>query len=725
MLLSIVYISHPNQIKGVFQNVEEYTFYPAPHPPPPPPKNRDKSKNLLSVTTALRASTLAALGLLIALAVLLPNAAAEAQTSPASTATATATTAPATTDYDADNDGLIDIKTLAQLNAVRHDLDGDGKQGSVSATDWAIYTSAFPNPASGMGCQPTDHDDDTTTAKQPTCEGYELMADLDFDTDGDGDVDSSDTYPNWTPIGTATNNKKFDAIFEGSLTNGMMPKISNLTISGSSSTAEVGLFGATSDDARIKNVGLVDVNVDITASVSNAQIGALVGNNAGEVIACYSTGAITADAGTYSSYGGGLVAFNTGTIAAAFSRATVNMSSTSETYAGGLTGYNNGTITATYSAGAVKGKGNINSRVGGLVGQNDETITASYSIAPVTAATGIINAGGGLVGYNDRTNGGAITASYWDYISSGIGDATTTSPQKKSTHDLISPTSATGIYADWDNLTIDGVNNVPVWGFGSNRGFHPLLTYGGHTATALSGNQLFVNSGIEMPNGGNRTIHPREGMTLYSNMGSYNGTLALNRPHAWRTGSWIWETSTDGITWSHPASSCPVTHGNLCGSKYPAYRGAGATYKFVPRAEHKGKYIRAKAPFTGGVYIYTRVIGKIKAAGRPGSGSTAALGFTSGDDAPLVGTAITASLPSGVIKSRAAALWYRCDANSANPPSTGCELVGSRVSYIPGASDLGHYLHAYIYYKQSNAWVRASTGFTKKVEEDIRRGQWR
>ena len=142
--------------------------------------------------TALRASTLAALGLLLALAVLLPNAAAEAQTSPASTPTP-GPLPPLTTDYDSDNDGLIDIRTLAQLNAVRHDLDGDGKQSSVSATDWATYTAAFSNPASGMGCKPTDHDDDATTAKQPVCDGYELMADLDFDTDGDGDVDASDT----------------------------------------------------------------------------------------------------------------------------------------------------------------------------------------------------------------------------------------------------------------------------------------------------------------------------------------------------------------------------------------------------------------------------------------------------------------------------------------------------------------------------------------------------
>ncbi len=32
----------------------------------------------------------------------------------------------AQTDYDTDNDNLIDITSLAQLNAIRYDLNGDG-----------------------------------------------------------------------------------------------------------------------------------------------------------------------------------------------------------------------------------------------------------------------------------------------------------------------------------------------------------------------------------------------------------------------------------------------------------------------------------------------------------------------------------------------------------------------------------------------------------------------
>ena len=666
--------------------------------------------------TALRASTLTALGILIALAFLLPNAAAEAQTSPASAATATATATP--TDYDSDNDGLIEINNLAQLNAVRHDLDGDGKQGSVSAADWATYTAAFPNPASGMGCKLTG------TPQQPTCDGYELMQDLDFDTDGDGDVDSSDTYPNWTPIGTAAN--KFDAVFEGSLTNGVMPKISNLTITSSSST-EVGLFGATSSDAHIEDIGLVDVNVSLTASALGARIGALAGSNAGKVVACYSTGKVSADAGAYP-YAGGLVAFNTGTIAAAFSRATVNMSSTSEIYVGGLTGYNNGTITATYSAGAVKGKGNINSRVGGLVGQNDETITASYSIAPVTAATGIINAGGGLVGYNDRTNGGAITASYWDYIASGVpDDADRLMPEGLPTTSLMFSALAPSIsiYSDWDDLTIDtdGANNDDPWNFGgwaSER--YPLLTYGGHT-TDLSGNQQLARIRVGGDQGkyeeNELALYPHEGMIIRS-----DGVVGY--PLQATTGVWIWESSIDGIDWT--------TLSPLPGKDGGALRGIGGnssnTHLFILRPEHVGKYIRAKILLTTGDYLISRAIGKIRAApARPLTDSfpipVSPLGFASGNP-PLVERAITvASAVRSAVGIPSVVLWYRCDSNSANPPGTGCDMVGSRSSYTPDSADLGHYLYAHIYYRDASAWYRENTGFTQKPVAGHRTSQWR
>ena len=94
-------------------------------------------------------------------------------------------------DYDLDDDGLIDIATLAQLDAVRYDLDGDG--AADVATDWRSYDAAFPEGAIGMGCV------------RIGCFGYELTADLDFDTNGSGAADAGDAWWNdgagWRPIG--------------------------------------------------------------------------------------------------------------------------------------------------------------------------------------------------------------------------------------------------------------------------------------------------------------------------------------------------------------------------------------------------------------------------------------------------------------------------------------------------------------------------------------------
>ena len=68
-------------------------------------------------------------------------------------------------DYDATDNGLIDISTPAQLNAVRHDLKGQGPAKDVSAA----YDGAFPNrPTYGMGCA-------------EGCRGYELLGNLNLD----------------------------------------------------------------------------------------------------------------------------------------------------------------------------------------------------------------------------------------------------------------------------------------------------------------------------------------------------------------------------------------------------------------------------------------------------------------------------------------------------------------------------------------------------------------
>ena len=78
---------------------------------------------------------------------------------------------------DADGDGLIGIHTPAQLDAVRHDLDGDGAPTTAGA---AGHAAVFGVTGGGtLSC-----------AVAGGRRGYELRADLDFDTNGGGGPDA-------------------------------------------------------------------------------------------------------------------------------------------------------------------------------------------------------------------------------------------------------------------------------------------------------------------------------------------------------------------------------------------------------------------------------------------------------------------------------------------------------------------------------------------------------
>ena len=304
-------------------------------------------------------------------------------------------------DYDGDNDGLIEVSTLSQLNAIRWDLDGDG-----AATEPA-YTAAFPNAQAGMGCPSAG------------CTGYELTADLDFDTDGSGLVDSGDEYWNgssgWDPIGEA-HNRSFDATFEG---NGHT--VSNLFIN-RVHTNDIGLFGNTSAGSVIRNVGLLSAG--ITGSWSS---GGLVGYNRGTITDSYVAGNVTG-----SNRVGDLVGWNHGgTVTGSYATGNV----TGSRYVGGLIGLNMGTVTNSYATGNVTGV----ESAGGLVGDNyTGTVSNSYATGAVTGESLV----GGLVGENDD---GTVTDSYWDTETTGL--STSDGGTGKTTVELRSPISNSGIYA--------------------------------------------------------------------------------------------------------------------------------------------------------------------------------------------------------------------------------------------------------------------------------------
>ena len=411
----------------------------------------------------LFAATLTLLSLALALVFLSgqPIPAAQAQT-----ATPTTTT---TVDYDSNDDRLIEISNLAQLNAVRWDLDGNG---AVATADQASYTAAFPNAATGMGC-PDGSDAD---ANPDPCLGYELKADLTFDSNGDGSVTAADSgglYWNsgagWTPLGDARN-YPFTGQFQG---RGKV--ISHLFIN-NATAPHLGLFGAIGHRGSVAGVGLTEVSI---ASSVPTTAGSLVGSSTGRVTTSYATGAIAVNisgSSRINAIAGGLVGYNglAGTIQASFAEVAVSVRhSSASSIVGGLAGQSGGSIQASYAAGAVAGHGNTRfTKVGGLAGNNGGTITASYARGKVTA-TGSGAAAGGLVGGNLRN--GRVVASYWDTATSGqTGSAGGTGQTSRA---LQGPKGYTGIYANW-NLNLDGAaGGDSPWHFGGAYQY-PLLEYG-------------------------------------------------------------------------------------------------------------------------------------------------------------------------------------------------------------------------------------------------------
>ena len=331
------------------------------------------------------------------------------------------------TDYDADNDGLIDVDSLAQLNAMRWDLDGDGAPSSGNA---ANYAAAFTSAAAGMGCP----DGPDANQLADACGGYALTADLDFDTSGDGKVDADDEFASWTPI------VGWDTMLDG-----RGHAISNLTVTGAGN--DRGLFATATTNATVRALGLADVSVTGTG----VRLGALAGVFNGRVAAVYATGVVRGAGGV-----AGLVAETQSTSAR---------------------------IVASYSLVAVECTSSQNwARAGGLAARNDGTITTSYAAGAITGDCPA-TVKGGLASVNN----GTVTASYWDADQTGIADDTDNPPQSPeglSSSAMWTPTaygaSASDVYNVWDEQDVDGdgaVDEDP-WDFGGALN-HPVLKWGG------------------------------------------------------------------------------------------------------------------------------------------------------------------------------------------------------------------------------------------------------
>jgi hypothetical protein len=231
-------------------------------------------------------------------------------------------------------------------------------------------------------------------------------------------------------------------------------RISNFTYNFSGS-GKIGLFSyVAGTDAVVKNLGLIDPNVN---AGTGYRAGSLVGSlGIGLVTNCY------ADGGTISGQlnaRGGLVGHNEGVIAECHASTVV---SGSGDHIGGLVGINFDTVSNCYATGDVQG----NDEVGGLVGMNYEAIFNCYSTGAVSGTSYV----GGLVGSTFR---GTVDACFWDVDTSGRG--TSAGGTGKTTAEMQTRSTFTGAGWDFVGETVNGPDDI--WTVNDGQDYPKLIRY--------------------------------------------------------------------------------------------------------------------------------------------------------------------------------------------------------------------------------------------------------
>jgi hypothetical protein len=279
-------------------------------------------------------------------------------------------------DYDLDDDGLIEINSLADLDEIRNNLDGTSLYG------------------------------ESTGCPEAGCNGFELTTTLDFDTNADGKMDENDAYWNggegWVPIGY--DRHPFVGKFDGN-----NYQINNLYID-SKDIELVGLFGYVGESsAVISHLGLAGKLMSVIGDSYSRSTGAIAGvvDDGALVMFSYSVGSVSGPANV-----GGLVGVldSGASIHNSFSLGTVTGSG--EMTGGLVASFDSADISESFSTATVNGA----SPIGGFIGvaYHDATLSNSFSV-------GLVNPSyiykGGLIGYAFPDN--VIINSYWATDTSG------------------------------------------------------------------------------------------------------------------------------------------------------------------------------------------------------------------------------------------------------------------------------------------------------------------
>ncbi len=210
----------------------------------------------------------------------------------------------------------------------------------------------------------------------------------------DGELnDDGSNFRVWTPIGyynSQDDNLSYSGTFHGN----------DKTISGlyfnNSNVSCVGLFSRVGYGGKIENVGVID-----SYTSCSSYVGGVVGDNEGTVTNCYNKGTVSG-----STCVGGVVGSGNGTVTNCYNEGMV--SGTGEKVGGVVGDIRIGTVTNCYNKGNISGS----SYVGGVVGYSKYTVTNCYNEGVVSGTGGKV---GGVVGSNNGmvgSNGVTVTNCY-------------------------------------------------------------------------------------------------------------------------------------------------------------------------------------------------------------------------------------------------------------------------------------------------------------------------
>lgn len=286
-------------------------------------------------------------------------------------------------DADANSNGLLDIHSLAQLNSIRYQLDGQGLRLSPSSS---LDTSGCPIKI-------------INGRYQQSCHGFELKTDLDFDTNADGVINESDEFWNdgkgWLPLGYVNDHYKrsmFDLVFQGN-----RKTIKNLYIN-RPTKGYIGLFSHVSG-GQITQLNLQGHLTSVTGGrYTGLMVGKMFNGNIGHLVA---RGSVVSRPHTIA---GGLVGGATGLRIRSVS---VDGDVSGEDSVGGLVGYSFG-LGNELSESHFKGRVSGVRGVGGLIGNGNSLIDFCTSDAWVFGKESV----GGLMGSATGSNSPEVNGTY-------------------------------------------------------------------------------------------------------------------------------------------------------------------------------------------------------------------------------------------------------------------------------------------------------------------------